>query len=238
MRRRQILKVIPFFISLWASAAYTQNRPDDAARLFDIAAAKHKRELEDLWARRDAPLIELRDASSESIARVLAVRTEESIIGWREQYGEITYPDGTAVLFYSYDDGNLQVWLVDALGIQAYHKRSISKQQISEAIINLRNSLNVDSLQRSRVPRQRISIAVVSVAAHTGESRDHAITNLTQILLPTTVANKLDTVKHLIIVPILEIGTVPYAILRPFRGNSFLIDRMSVSIAPSTRRLK
>jgi CHAT domain-containing protein len=226
MQRRQILKVIPFFISLWASAAYAQNRPDDAARLFDIAAAKHKRELEDLWEARGRPRIELRDASSESVARVLAVRTEG-------RSGEITYPDRTSVLFYSYDEGSLQIWLVDALGIQAYHKQSILKQQISEAIINLRNSLNVDSLQRSRVPRQRSSIAVVPVATHTRESRDRAVTNLTQILLPTTVANKLDAVKHLIIVPVLDIGTVPYAILRPFREDSFLIDRMSVSIAPS-----
>jgi hypothetical protein len=234
MRRRQILKVIPFFISLWASAAYTQNRPDDADRLFDIAAAKHKRELADLWAARGAPRIELPDASSESIARVLAVRTEESRIGWRGQYSEITYPDRTAVLFYSYDEGNLQVWLVDALGIQAYHKQSISKRQISKAIINLRNSLNVDSLQRSRVPRQRVSIEVVPVATHTGESCDRAITNLTQILLPTTVANKLDTVKHLIIVPILEIGTVPYAILRPFRDDSVLSrDRRKTCKMPS-----
>jgi CHAT domain-containing protein len=233
MQRRQILKVIPFFASLWASAAYAQKCPDDAARLFDIAAAKHKRELRDLRASRAAPRIELPDASSESIVRVLAGRAEENRGGWRRKYGEITYPDRTAVLFYSYDDGNLQVWLVDALGIQAYHKQSISKQQINEAILNLRNSLNVDSLQRSRVPRQRASIAVVPVATHTGESRDRAITDLTQILLPTTVANKLDTVKHLIVVPILEVGTVPYAILRPFRDDSFLIDRMSVSVAPS-----
>lgn len=238
MKCRQILKVSLFFISLWASAAYAQGRPSDVAQLFNMAAAKHKRELRNLWAARAAPLIRLPDASSESIARALVASTKKSRVVWRKQHGEITYPDKTAVLFYSYDDGNLQVWLIDALGIQAYHKQSISKQQISEAITNLRNSLNVDSLQRSRVPRQRASIEVVVSATYTREARtrkarDRAITNLTQILLPPTVANKLDAVKHLVIVPVLEIGTVPYAILKPFRDNSFLIYRMSISIAPS-----
>ncbi|WP_434683999.1 CHAT domain-containing protein [Pseudanabaena minima] len=233
MQRRQILKAIPFFISTWASATYAQNRPDDAVRLFDLAASKHKRELRDLWKARNAPSIRLSDVSSESIARVLKVRSEDSRIDRRGRYGEITYPDRTALLFYSYDKENLQVWLVDALGIQAYESQRISKQHISEAIIKLRNSLNVDSLQRSRVPRLRERIKAGTVDDNEGESQDHSINNLTQILLPTTVANKLDTVEHLIIVPILEIGIVPFAILRPFRDNSFLIDRMSISIAPS-----
>lgn len=233
MQRRRILKVVPFFIPLWASAIYAQNCRDDTARLFDIAASKHKRELQDLRALRIMPYIELPDASSQSIARVLAVKTQEGEMGWRKQYGEIKYPPKTSALFYSYDKENLHAWLVDADGIQAYDSQKILKQQISAAIINLRNSLNVDSLQRSRVPRQRADIGIAPVASPMEKSRNRAITNLTQILLPTEVAHKLETVKHLIIIPTLDIGTVPYAILKPFRDDSLLIDRMSISIASS-----
>jgi CHAT domain-containing protein len=227
MQRRQILKSIPFFLSLSSSAAYAQNRSNDVEQLFDIAARNHKRELRDLSGSRGIPLIDLPDASAVSIAKVLAVKNRD-----RRSY-EIAYPDKTAVLFYSYDAGNLQVWLLNEHGIQAYHKQNISKQQISKAILGLRNSLNVDSLQRSRVPRQRADLQVVVVATHGRKFQELAISELTRILLPAPVSNKLDIVENLIVVPILEIGTVPYAVLKPFKNDSFLIDKMSISVAPS-----
>jgi CHAT domain-containing protein len=45
-------------------------------------------------------------------------------------------------------------------------------------------------------------------------------------------------VRHLIIVPVRDLGTVPFAALRPFDDASSLIDRMSVTIAPSLEDLK
>jgi CHAT domain-containing protein len=227
MQRRRILKIIPFSLAGWASIAYAQDAQKDVARLFDIAAARHKRELMNLWALRAAPQINIRDASSKSIASALAVK-----VGSHDRTDEITYPDNTAVLFYSYDRNTLQIWLVNAFGIQAYHEQGISREQISEVILSLRNSLNIDSLQRTRVPRRR-GIQVMPVNRRTKAPLDVAIANLTQILLPAPVAGALDTVEHLVVVPILEIGTVPYAILKPFKDNAFLIDKMSVSIAPS-----
>jgi CHAT domain-containing protein len=120
------------------------------------------------------------------------------------------------------------------MGIQAYHRQNISKQRISQAIISLRNSLNVDSLQRSRrIIRQTNNKPDIPVDSSPKLSREQSITELTQILLPDLVASKLGTVEHLIIVPILEIGTVPYALLKPFKDNSFLVDKMSISISSS-----
>lgn len=235
MKRRQILRIVPLSLSLWASAAHAQNRQNDVARLFDMAAAKHEREIIDLWTERASlrRFIQLPNISSRSIAEILAVSAEESRGHRRPSSEEITYPYGTSVLFYSYYEESLQIWLVNDLGIGAYHKYDISKQKISEAITGLRDSLNVDSLQQSRVPHQRASAKAVPIATYTEESRDLAITDLTKILLPPLIANALSAVKHLIIVPVLEIGIVPYAILKPFGDDSLLIDRMSVSIAPS-----
>jgi CHAT domain-containing protein len=226
MQRRQILKAISLFLVGWTSSVYAQSPDDKAVQLFDIAAAKHKRELRNLWQERETPQIAIPDASASSIAKVLAVKSEE--------YKETIYPKKTGVLFYSYEAEakNLQVWLLNDQGIQAYHNQSISKQQISEAISTLRNSLGVNSLQQSRVPHQK-NPEVAAVTTEIRKSRESAIADLTQILLPTPVSNKLDIVEHLIVVPVLEIGTVPYAILKPFGNDSLLIDRMSVSIASS-----
>ncbi|MBU7585710.1 MAG: CHAT domain-containing protein [Nostoc sp. TH1S01] len=225
MQRRQILKAIPLFLATWASSAYAQNLNNDAIRLFDVAAAKHKRELEMLWKLRSAPRIHISKASSASIANILSVQDKSD--------DEATYPNKTSVLFYSYNVGKLHVWLLDEYGIQAYHNQSISKQQISEAISSLRNSLNINFFQRSLTPRQKTDVQNPTVKTQVRKSQKLAINELTQILLPTPIANKLDIVEHLIVVPILDIGTVPYAILKPFKNDYFLIDRMSISIAPS-----
>lgn len=179
-----------------------QNSLEEVKR-FDEAAAKHKQELRDLWLYRGGRPIQLDNATSESVARVLAVKDDNL-----HHYDVATYQDNTAVLFYSYESENLEAWLVDKNGIQAYHKQKILAQQINEKILNLRNSLRLDSLQLN-------------------------IDNITNILLPTPITNKLASVKHLIIVPVLGLGTVPYAILQPFDDKSFLIDKMSISIAPS-----
>src|SRR6476660_6049132 len=118
MQRRQILKAISLFLVGWTSSVYAQSPDNKAVRLFDIAAAKHKRELRNLWQERETPQIEIPDASASSIAKVLAVKSEE--------YNETVYPKKTGVLFYSYEAEakNLQVWLLNEQGIQAYHNQS------------------------------------------------------------------------------------------------------------------
>jgi CHAT domain-containing protein len=233
MKRRQILKTLPFLISAWTSATYAQNHTD-VTDLFDRAAAKHKREFDDLIRSRARTLIDLPDASAKSIARVLATSEDKNT-------AEATYLNKAAVLFYSYEKnipsphskGELQIWLVNAYGVQAYHRQNIPEKQISEAISNLRDSIGVNTLQRTLVPQERAGIKVIVKPTHSEGSLDRSVDELTQILLPTEIADKLTTVEHLIIVPVLGIGTVPYPILNPFKDGTSLIDRMSISIAPS-----
>lgn len=207
-------------------AQTTKNNQPDLVELFNQAAAKHKRELTDLWNSRGPNPRRLRDASSESIARVLSIRSNHPYA-----YGA-TYEGNTSVLFYSYEKGFLQVWLVSERGIQAYHKQKISEQQINNAIANLRNSFGVDSLSLVGSPHRR-GIKVVPTAINNKLPINRANAQITNILIPTTIKNKLATVKHLIVVPVLGIGTVPYPVLQPFNDDSFLIDKMSISIAPS-----
>lgn len=206
----------------------TQNQSDIAA-LFNQAAAKHKKELNDLWKRRDAPIISLPSSqvSYQDVAKVLSENTQSNPFVDHEA----TYPDKAAVLFYSYAQENLQIWLVDANGIQAYHQRNISENQINTAITKLRNSMGVDSLQLTRSPQQR-GIRATS-RSQNQNILNRSIAELTEILLPVTLTNKLASVKHLIIVPVLGLSTVPYAVLQPFGEGSFLIDKMSISVASS-----
>jgi CHAT domain-containing protein len=235
MKRRKIIQSSPFLISALTSVAYAQSHID-VTTLFDRAAAKHKRGLDDLIRSRARTIINLPNISAENISSILATSEKQ-----HSNTSEAIYSDKTAVLFYSYEKsilypyakGELQVWLVDSEGIQAYCKQDISENKINDTISNLRDSIDVNSLQRSLIPRERSGIKVVGTRVNPEKKLDQSINELTQILLPTEIADKLAAVKHLIIVPVLGIGTVPYAVLSPFKDDTSLIDKMSISIAPS-----
>jgi CHAT domain-containing protein len=53
------------------------------------------------------------------------------------------------------------------------------------------------------------------------------------LLLPEPIAENLKETKYLVVVPVLGIGSVPFALLQPFSGSEYLVDKMSVSVAPS-----
>lgn len=62
------------------------------------------------------------------------------------------------------------------------------------------------------------------------------ISNVTSLLLPDKIEKVLfdnaHALRHLILVPALDLSLVPFAILKPY-GTKYLIDSMSVSVAPS-----
>lgn len=53
------------------------------------------------------------------------------------------------------------------------------------------------------------------------------------MLLPPSIASKLGGIEHLIIVPAGSIGVVPFPALKPFGNNEAMVDRTSITIAPS-----
>ncbi|MBV9211217.1 MAG: CHAT domain-containing protein, partial [Acidobacteria bacterium] len=142
------------------------------------------------------------------------------------------YPAQTAVLFYSYKGDALRIWLIDSRGIQASHEANVSRASLASAISNLRASLGVEALQLKRTPRLLL-LQEEAAPKVSKQPLQRSINELTKILLPAQVAQKLISVKHLIVAPVLGIGSVPFAVLRPFGETTYLIDKMSISVAPS-----
>jgi CHAT domain-containing protein len=143
------------------------------------------------------------------------------------------YPAQTALLFYAYKDGKLQMWLIDVAGIRASEQVKLERAALSSAIVDLRNSLGVRALQSARAPRLLEQEEPAGAASTRRLPLKESAGRLTTLLLPQPIAQQLTNVRHLIIVPALDIGTVPFALLRPFRDDSYLIDTLSISIAPS-----
>ncbi|HEX8748985.1 MAG TPA: CHAT domain-containing protein [Pyrinomonadaceae bacterium] len=143
------------------------------------------------------------------------------------------FPARTALIFYAYKGERLQTWLVSQSGLEAYSARELSQQKLESVIYDLRNALGVDSLQASRAPALVGPVPQPATDVRLKASPELAIAEATALLLPPEIAARLNSVRHLIVAPILGLGTVPFAILRPFGADTSLIDRMSVSIVPS-----
>ncbi len=137
----------------------------------------------------------------------------------------------TAVLFYSFESGKLlHVWLIGYSGIIAYQQVPVSLERLEIAINNLRVALGVDSTQISRSTIQPNRL-LIQQAVRKPQPLQPAVAELSAILLPGEIGSSLKYVRHLIVVPILGIGTVPFGILQIASGD--LINTMSISFAPS-----
>lgn len=188
----------------------------EAEEAFDAAASKYGRTYRRLGQSRGIDLSpRVTTVSHHSIASALSR----------------FYPEQTAMLFYDYDEPVLSVWLVNGEGIQAYQRSEVSLDALESAVSNFRKALNVDALQALRAPRPRRQ--PITPARRIMLRLRPTITHLSTMLLPWNVSRQLAPVKHLVIVPALGLGAIPFAVMRPPGTRQSLIDRMSISIAPS-----
>ena len=202
-----------------AQAQSENSQATELEKEFDLAAGAHKVELEDLYRTRGVPpLVGLRGS-------LAAHRLIPGVL--RDHF-----LPGTALLFYSFHAERLSVWLVTAEGIAAHETESVSAAKLAEAINNLRRSLGVESISVSRSPILR-GVRVPKAADEAKLNLQQALLEADSLLLPQPIAEKLKQARALLVVPVLGLGSVPYALLQPFSPGEYLIDRMSVSVAPS-----
>ena len=133
------------------------------------------------------------------------------------------------ILFYFFNNDTLR---------RAYYKPGklievklipIKKDKLLQLGADINQSLNLYQLSSNRTPVSRGNI-VLPPASTKNISFTAAIKNATRILMPAV----LDTsTRHLLIIPALNIGTIPFHLLQPFNDQSYLIDRCSFTIIPS-----
>jgi CHAT domain-containing protein len=135
--------------------------------------------------------------------------------------------------------GRLQIWSVSQDGLLAYHSRKISETDIFGYVNRLDYYLNISGFRYERSPRILNSsadlrgVSPVPLTYIDGSFQQDTIADLTELLIPGPIADSIYDARHLIIVPALNIGTVPYSILEPYGDDSQVVDRASISISPS-----
>lgn len=238
---KAVLNAIKVIICLLLACASSQAQANaEAERAFERAVNQYTEAYQDLMVRRGGQMLSrpdvLREISDSFLVKgapplsVKYARTS-SLYGFTQALSNNFSPD-TALIFYAYQEGALRIWLINREGLQAYSTRSIKQQELEALIYAFRNSLGVDSLQAGRAPTSRNAPQSPS-DIRLQMPMERAIDELTTLLLPPPIAAQLGSVRHLIVAPILGIGTVPFAVLRPFKSETFLIEKMSVSVVPN-----
>jgi hypothetical protein len=143
------------------------------------------------------------------------------------------YPDQVGrigVIFYSLAKDTFRIWLWRQSGLFV-SKSLITRDELTKAEIALRQSLKVDELSEGRAPQKR-------GASLTGSSKNNilpletTVRMATNLLLPPPIAQHLDGLHHLMIIPEYNIGQFPFYVLKPFLNDSYLIDSVSINFIP------
>jgi CHAT domain-containing protein len=142
------------------------------------------------------------------------------------------WPARSALLFYAKgaNDG-FTICLVGPEGLLASAMSEGDQAALLSAIQSLRWAYEVEELQQVRAARRTTDPAPQPPAIPTPPRA--AESKVARMLLPPPVASRLDGIEHLIIVPAGPIGTVPFPALKPFGDSTALVDRTSITLAPS-----
>jgi len=132
------------------------------------------------------------------------------------------------ILFYFFKNDSLRRAYFKPGQIVDVKTIAIQKETLLQLGANINNSLGLYQNSYSRMPRERGS-KLINKSSNFIPFED-AIEYATDILIPDV----LDTnTKHLLIIPALNIGTIPFHLLKPFSDGRYLIDKCSFTIIPS-----
>lgn len=163
------------------------------------------------------------------------LRAKRSIARWVS--GDITsedlvqtlkeYPNQVGLLIYTHTENTLIINLIDKDGNILTEKINIFKEELIDKINKANQYFATDFLSHSPVKRGVIRRTETN-RVRLLESYEYISKNLLHF--------NLDNFDHLIIVPTLNIGTIPFSALK-ISETEYLIDKVSYSIAPSIYEL-
>lgn len=134
-----------------------------------------------------------------------------------------SYPDSAAALVYFHAADTLFAWVLDDRGVAAAGATPVGREPLVRSVVAYRQRLANEAGAAERAPTRS------GVRGTPGVRRPEI--DVPGTLLPPAIAHALDDVARLIVVPVLNLGTVPFAALPT--GGDALIDGTTVSVAPS-----
>lgn len=174
-------------------------------------------------------------ARKESFESLLQSRGVERILVGTPNYQALrvalasAYAPGTAMLMYAPSGDTLTTWLIAPDG--SLHRHVAAGFTARRAALNrLRGALRVEQLQAARSPVQR-GVAPANPAAPAA-SPARTLSEVADLLYPRALHRAMRAATQLVIVPALDLGTVPFAAL-PHPAGGMTVDHAAIVMAPS-----
>ena len=148
-------------------------------------------------------------------------------------------PVPTALLIYAADGPALRAWLFLQGGLRAEATLPLSVDDAEEHVSALRGALEVRTGQEPVAAPEDEERAVAVTPTLSAEAqaaaRQMSLRQATAAVLPPEIARALPKEGRLVVLPVLELGTLPFAALRPFDDAPGvpLVERLAVAVAPS-----
>jgi hypothetical protein len=147
-------------------------------------------------------------------------------------------PSGAAVLFYQVTRQphmapahsapcRLRCWWIESSRLVFAESPITTVSSLAGVIARLRTAISACSALVHR------DVHPTAGTADADQSLEDAGDSLAQLLFPGPVGAAVATTQHLLVVPILGIGTVPFAILRPTPHSRPLVETTDLTILPS-----
>ena len=136
---------------------------------------------------------------------------------------------GIAVVLYFYRADSLKRVFFEPGKVVEEKTIAISKEALFTLGEDLNNGIGLYKAAANRSPMQR-GVAPLPGKNNKPVNLDLTIQKLTHLLLPESFD---ESYKHLVVIPALNIGSLPFHLLRPYKDDSYLIDKCSFTIAPT-----
>lgn len=137
---------------------------------------------------------------------------------------------GIGILLFLYHNDTLRRCFFEPGKIIEETRIPITADEMYQLGDQLNASLKLYSLAANRSPKERSTITTSTNKVVATVPFDTIVKRLTQILLPSRFTEQY---RHLVIIPSLNIGTLPFHLLRPYSDGSYLIDKCSFTVAPT-----
>ncbi len=141
------------------------------------------------------------------------------------------YPSdkGIAIIFYFFNKDTLRRVLFEPGKIVEQKNILIKREELLQLSYDFNHVLGLYKLSDKRAPVNR-GLIVKPKEKTKGATYESVIKKATALLLPEQFDQRY---KHLIIIPALNIGTIPFYLLKPYADDSYLVDKCSYTVASS-----
>lgn len=192
-----------------------------------------EKEVYKIYSEQVAKLLKMRGMNDPAIDEALKVYKQNDINSDRKLADLLNklYPveKGILIIFYYFCNDTLQRLVLEPGSVKEKKRIPVSQKELLQLSIDFNHVLGLYKGSDKRMPVKRGAI-VKPPPASKGLTYDNLVQKATKLLLPDWFTKSW---KHLIIIPALNISTLPFHLLQPYGNSSQLIEYCSFTVAPT-----